>query len=182
MNVDFKKAAEDAAGFSMEEKVSDCRPKGLRLAHAQLKISKELTLEDPPALIWHGAHLVRITPGIYTGFAANKQLDYVRRYRRWSLRIGFKLLAEDVEVSAYYNMGNGRQPVITRGGHYFQAWCIVNGGLPVAGQNMGPDAFLEPGLFFTLDVGDSTDDVSGNRKPDEAVTSKVKKVLGVCYS
>jgi hypothetical protein len=79
--------------------------------------------------VWDGVPFARVRPGIYDAVGVNVQgPDFVRRYQRWSVRIGFQLLAEEVEVSAYFNFGRGETPRFLRAGRFVEAWTIANGG------------------------------------------------------
>ncbi len=133
---------------------------------------------DAPAV-----HFERVAPGTYDAVAVNIQGPVkVRRYGRFSLRVGFELLSEPVEISAYFNFGKGERPVITRHGRFFEAWCMVNGDVPQHGQRMTPDIFLEPGLIYTVLVDDAAISAERLQKPECQIYSRVEKILKVVHS
>jgi hypothetical protein len=72
------------------------------------------------AITWDGYDYPRIPPGIYSAVGECAQgPQWVRCYRRWSLRIAFSILGEDgdVAVSAFFNLGkNPDNPSILRTG------------------------------------------------------------------
>jgi len=128
-------------------------------------------------------HFERVNSGNYDAIAVNYQgPEKVRRYGRWSLRVGFHLLAEDVEISMYLNFGRGERPVITKHGRFFEAWCMVNGDVPRLDQRMTPDIFLEQGLIFTVLVVDAAISAERLQKPAEQIYSRVEKILKVTHS
>jgi hypothetical protein len=128
-------------------------------------------------------HFERVAPGTYDAVAVNIQgPEKVRRYSRWSLRVGFELLSEPVEISAYFNFGKGEKPVIMRHGRFFEAWCMVNGDVPRLGQRMTPDVFLEPGLLYTVLVVDAAISAERLQKAEHQIYSRVEKILKVVHS
>jgi hypothetical protein len=146
------------------------------------RIDKEK--EAPFSWNWNGVHFSRISPGIYDALCANVQgPQLVKAYGRWSLRVGFWLPGEQVELSAYLNFGKGNK--ITRNGRYFTAWCQVNGSLPDAGQSMSPKIFLEDNLLFRVMVEDATlsaekgPDGKRMAKPEAAIYSRVLEIVSV---
>ena len=74
MNVDFKKAAEGRSGLLNGRESVRLPTEGAKASTCSTKrSSKELTLEDPPALIWHGAALSENNGrGSNTGFASKE--------------------------------------------------------------------------------------------------------------
>jgi hypothetical protein len=128
-------------------------------------------------------HFARVRAGTYEAIAVNCQgPEKVRRYGRWSLRVGFELLCEPIELSMYFNMGRGEKPVITRHGRFFETWCLVNRDLPRLGQQMTPDIFLERGLIYTVQVVDAAISAERLQKPEEQIYSRVEKILKVAHS
>lgn len=128
-------------------------------------------------------HFSRVTAGIYEAIAVHYQgPEKVRRYGRWSLRLGFELLCEPIELSMYFNMGRAEKPTITRHGRFFEAWCLVNGDLPRLDQPMTPDIFLDGGLIYTVQVVDAAISAERLQKPEEQIYSRVEKILRVTHS
>jgi hypothetical protein len=127
-------------------------------------------------------HFARVPAGTYDAVAVNIQgPEKVRRYGRWSLRIGFQLLSDPVEVSMYLNFGKGEKPVIARHGRFFEAWVLVNGDVPRLDQRMNPDIFLDSGLLYTVLVVDAATSSERLQKPDAMIYSRVEKILKVVH-
>ncbi len=123
------------------------------------------------SLTWEGADLPRVTSGDYQAVCLAWQgPEFVRAYRRWSIRLEFGLLGDGSCVSAFFNLGNDlAKPHIGRRSRLYKVWCLANGEAPRKGQQMTPETFTEPGLQYTLRIEDSTRDEKQNEKP-EALT------------
>ena len=136
---------------------------------------------SPHNLTWDGVTYSRVPPGIYDGVGCGVQgPEWCRAYRRWSLRIEFALLSEDVRVSRFFNLGSDPlKPVVGRQSIYFKWWTAANGELPRRGQKMLPDVFLE-GQVFRLEVEDARMDAEQQAKHDAEVYSRVGRLHGVC--
>ena len=136
---------------------------------------------QPAGLVWAGPELPRIPPGDYQGVCVRWQgPEFVRAFRRWSLRLEFQLLSEDAHVSAFLNMGNDpNTPRIGRKSRFYAAWCQANGEPPRRGQQMSLDTFTEPGLLYLVRVEDATKDGKEADKPDSLVYSRVTEILRV---
>jgi len=104
-------------------------------------------MKDGPSLTWEGPDLPRVSPGDYQAVCVAWQgPEWVRAFRRWSLRLEFSLLADGVRVSAFYNMGNdATQWHIGRRSRFYTAWTLANGESPRKGQRIvqGDEAALE---------------------------------------
>ena len=125
-------------------------------------------------LNWTGVTYARVPPGIYSAVAKAKQGPvWLRRYRRWSLRIEFELLDDCQRVSRFFNFGsNPEKPEIRRGSHYFKWWTAANGELPRRGQSMTPEVFFE-GQVFRVSVEDASNDGEQQAKHDSEIYSRV---------
>lgn len=136
---------------------------------------------EMPALAWQGADYARIPPGDYqAACVAYQGPDWIRSYKRWSIRLEFSLLWQDACVSAFLNMGsNPEAPQIGRRSKYYALWCQVNGEMPRKGQLMHPEVFTEPGLFYVVRVEDSCKDAKDELKPEALVYSRVTEILAV---
>jgi hypothetical protein len=98
---------------------------------------------------------------------------WLRRYRRWSLRIEFELLDDCQRVSRFFNFGaNPEKPESRRGSHYFKWWTAANGELPRRGQSMSPEVFFE-GQVFRVSVEDASNDGEQQAKEDSEIYSRV---------
>ena len=134
-----------------------------------------------PSLTWDGVELPRVQPGNYDAVCIGWQgPEWVRSFHRWSLRLEFRLLAEDVSVSAFFNLGaNQQKPHIGRRSRFFAAWCMANGEMPRRGQQMALEAFTEPGLIYVVRVEDAIKDGKDALKPEALIYSRVTEILGV---
>ena len=134
-----------------------------------------------PGLFWQGADYPRVHPGDYQAVCIGWQgPEWVRAYRRWSLRLEFSLLSEDSRVSAFLNMGEDpARPHIGRRSKFYALWCQANGEMPRKGQQIALEAFTEPGLLYLVRVEDGRSDGKGDAKPDSLVYSRVTEILKV---
>lgn len=132
-------------------------------------------------LIWQGAEFPRIAPGNYQAACIGWQgPEWVRAFRRWSLRLEFSLLSENVLVSMFLNMGNDpTNPHVGRRSKFYAVWCQANGEMPRRGQQMALDTFLAPGLIYLVRVEDALKDGKDELKPDALVYSRVTEILKV---
>ncbi len=136
---------------------------------------------DGSDLIWQGDTYARVPPGIYKATCTGWQgPEWVRNYRRWSLRLNFVLFDGETEVSAFLNMGNDPdRKSYGRRSKFYKAWCQANGATPCKGERLLFSAFTEPGLLYTVRVGDAGKDEAQQEKPDVLVYSKVSDILQV---
>jgi len=130
----------------------------------------------PKAPVWDGAEYPRYLPGIYDVRCNHIQgPEWLRNYRRWSIRLECNFLTEEGAVSGFLNLGDDPdRPHVRRGFIYFKVWSMANGGLPRRGQRMEPDAFL--GKFFRVKVEDAKD-IHGNPLPEAERYSKIVEFL-----
>jgi hypothetical protein len=130
---------------------------------------------------WQGAEYPFVDPGRYQAvFKRWQGPEWVFLYHRWSLRLEFQLLSEDVRVSAFFNMGKDEKgPQIGRRSRYFAAWSIANGGMPTKRQEMSLETFSEPGLIYLVNVDSALIDGQNQMKPDALVYSRVTEILSV---
>jgi hypothetical protein len=119
-----------------------------------------------------------LSAGVYTVTAVRYQgPEWLRSYRRWSVRLEFALVYEPVSVSAFFNLGddpNGYR--VGRQSRFYKAWVIANGEHPRKGQRMDLDVFLE-GQFFQVVVADSGKDAERKNKNPAEVYSIVTQIL-----
>ena len=134
-----------------------------------------------PTLTWRGADLPRISEGDYQAVCVGWQgPEWIRAFRRWSLRLEFSLLDEGTLVSAFFNLGSDPdEPHVGRRTRYYMVWCIANGEAPRKGQQMAPSTFTESGLMYLVRVADCIKDGREVDKPDALVYSRVTEVLKV---
>jgi hypothetical protein len=134
-----------------------------------------------PMLTWDGIELPRVHPGNYKAVCVGWQgPELVRSFRRWSIRLEFRLLTEDVSVSVFFNLGtNPQKPHVGRRSKFFAAWCMANGEMPRKHQQMPPAAFTEPGLIYLVRIGDAIKDSKDALKPEAMIYSRVTEILEV---
>jgi hypothetical protein len=125
--------------------------------------------------------LPRVPPGDYQAVCTGWQgPEWVRAFRRWSLRLEFSLFSEDCHVSAFLNMGaDSAGPRVGRRSRFYALWCQANGETPRKGQQMVLGTFTEPGLLYLVRVADSVKDGKDEQKPDALVYSRVTEVLKI---
>ena len=134
---------------------------------------------ESPGLTWQGADLPRIPPGDYRAVCIGWQgPEWVRAFRRWSLRLEFSLLADGTLVSGFYNFGSDSTgPRIGRKSRFYAAWCVANGEMPRKGERMTLETFTDPSLLYTVRVADAVKDTKEAAKPDAMVYSRVTEIL-----
>lgn len=137
--------------------------------------------QDGPGLVWQGVDLVRVSPGDYLAVCVGWQgPQWVRAFRRWSLRLEFSLLSGEGCVSAFYNMGSdAAKPHIGRRSRFYAVWCQANGETPRKGQQMALQALTDPALRYLVRVEDAVKDAKDEAKPDALVYSRVTDVLKI---
>jgi hypothetical protein len=102
--------------------------------------------------------------------------EWVRRYSRWSIRLGCRLTDEPGEVSYFINMGNNREgPRVGRHSNYYKAWTLANSGPPRKGEPMDPRIFLDK--FFRARIADCSKDSDDRDKPKGEVYSHITELL-----
>lgn len=135
-----------------------------------------------PGLTWEGADYPHIPPGDYQAVCNRWQgPEWVRAYRRWSLRLEFFLLAENCCASAFLNFGSdpkGPRPQGPRS-RFYAAWCMANGERPRKGQQIALETFTEVGLLYLVRVADCTKDGMDADKPDALIYSRITEILKV---
>ena len=144
------------------------------------KARNVVSIDREKSLIWNGPEYPVLSPGIYTVGAINYQgPEWVRSYRRWSLRLEFGLVSESISVSAFYNLGsNPAAPHVGRQSRYYKAWVLANGDSPTHKQLMTPEVFLE-GQLFEVEVADCDRDYEGNPKSKGEVYSRIVRIISV---
>jgi len=137
--------------------------------------------ERIPALVWEGAERPRIQPGEYTARCTGFQgPQWTRQFGSWKLRLDFVLDPDEQTVSAFYSFGEDRKaPKIGPRSKYFKDWVRANGGQPKQGQEMSPAVLVNPGIAYTVHVGDAAKDSEGAVKDDALVYSRVDRILEV---
>jgi hypothetical protein len=137
--------------------------------------------DDSSGLRWEGFTPTRIRPGLYQGFCSRWQgPEWVRAFRRWSIRFEFILLDGETVVSVFYNLGsNPAHKSYGRRSRFYKDWCRANGEPPCKGQRMTYATFTEPGLLYTVRVADATKDERQAEKPDALVYSRVTEIIRV---
>jgi hypothetical protein len=157
-----------------------------RLAIPQTDIPKRTRQSASPVvsidcgggLVWRGPDYPVLLAGEYTVRAVRYQgPEWVRSFRRWSIRLEFALVHEPVSVSAFFNLGNDPNGYrVGRQSRFYKAWVIANGEHPHRGQFMDPQVFLED-QFFQVVVADSRKDAERKDKQPAEVYSVVTQVL-----
>jgi hypothetical protein len=141
----------------------------------------EIQASACPALTWQGPDLPHIPPGNYQAACIGWQgPEWVRAYRRWSIRLEFVLLTDETVISAFYNLGNdAAEPHMGRRSRFYTLWCLANGEPPRRGQRMDPKLFVDPSLQYLVRVADAVKDGRGELKPNALIYSQVADVLNV---
>jgi hypothetical protein len=136
---------------------------------------------NSPGLTWEGVDLPRVIPGDYRAVCVAWQgPEWVRAFRRWSLRLEFSLLADGTLVSGFYNLGSETTgPRIGRRSRFYAVWSQANGEAPRKGQRMTLETFTEEGLLYTVRVADAAKDEQATEKPDALVYSRITDVLRI---
>jgi hypothetical protein len=137
--------------------------------------------KDTPGLTWHGIDLPRVSPGNYQAVCIGWQgPEWVRAFRRWSLRLEFSLMDDGTLISAFFNMGSDEnEPHIGRRSRFYAAWSLANGDAPRKGQKMTPEVFTEPGLLYSIHVADATKNEKNAAKPEALIYSRVTDILRI---
>lgn len=183
MSAYAKKPVAITTGLSIQSNEPGCRPGVSSVARNSTRFEKNRTNGPVFSWVWDGVPFARVRPGIYDAVGVNLQgPEFVRRYQRWSVRVGFQLLTEDVEVSAYFNFGRGEAPRFLRAGRFVEAWTIANGGPPLKGECMDAAIFLESGRMFTVQVEDARIDPNRAPKAEEQIYSRVKRIVRASFS
>jgi hypothetical protein len=153
----------------------------LKQNHREKDAEKASSSNDSPSLTWQGADLPRVSPGDYQAVCVAWQgPQWIRAFRRWSLRLEFSLFEDGTLVSAFFNLGSDpEKPHIGRRTRYYTVWCLANGEAPRKGQQMPPSTFIEAGLLYLVRVADCLKDGKEAVKPDALVYSRVTEVLKV---
>ena len=116
-------------------------------AAKQNRARKQRGIENPE-LKWNGPDYPSIPAGVYSVTGKRAQgPEFVRSYRRWSIRIEFAPLDGSGTVSRFFNLGSRDKPTIGRQSLYFKWWVAANGEFPKRGQEMTPDVFFEDQIF-----------------------------------
>lgn len=134
-----------------------------------------------PGLVWEGADLPQVAPGDYQAVCIGWQgPEWVRAFRRWSVRVEFSLLAEGTLVSAFFNLGSDpTAPRIGRRSRFYAVWCLANGDTPRKGQRMTFEILTDPTLLYLVRVADSLKDGKDGLKAESMVYSRVTEVLRI---
>ena len=135
----------------------------------------------PPALVWQGADMPRIAPGEYTARCTGYQgPEWVREFGRWGLRLSFVLDPDEQTVSAFYSLGENRHAYkFGSRSKFYKDWVRANGGQPKRGQEMSPEVFVNPAIWYTVHVGDAAKDGEGKVKDDALIYSRIDRILEV---
>ncbi len=157
-----------------------------RFRQVEIGQSRELAAVSPAvininrvaSLIWKGPEYPLLSAGRYTVRAISYQgPQWVRSFKRWSVRIEFALTTEPGFVSAFFNMGDDRSgPRVGRQSRYYKAWVLANGGHPRKGQEMTPEVFLE-GQFFEVEVEMCSQGADGAPKACAEAYSRITKII-----
>ncbi len=175
MKPDAKKAAPVRAALS-NHYPSDLDGEG-EMNHSNANVLS-ISSAKPTAWTWRGAAFVKIQPGKYMACCSGwKGPEWVPAYRRYSFRLIFRPIAEDVDITMFINFGKSPEPPRSIASRYFKAWTMANGEAPLLGQPMVPTVFVEPGLTYVIEVEDaSIDPTTKEDRPACLVYSRVKEI------
>ncbi len=154
------------------------RQNGSKGRSAKRKNAQVVCIDAASDMVWRRPEYPILSAGRYTVRGVDVQgPQWLRNYRRWSLRLEFALVTEPVSVSAFFNLGNdpsGQR--IRRQSRYYKAWVLANGGHPQKGQKMSPDVFLE-GQFFEVEVESCNVGPDGEPKPKAEHYSRITEII-----
>ncbi len=142
------------------------------------RLPQVVSIDRSAGLVWRGPDYPVLSPGKYIVRGVKIQgPEWVRSYRRWSVRVEFGLISEPASVSAFFNLGDDQSGYkVGRQSRFYKAWTLANGEHPRRGEVMSPDIFLE-GKFFEVEVESCNRDAEGNPKPGAEVYSTVTRIL-----
>jgi hypothetical protein len=140
-----------------------------RPPRASKKIAPPVWTKDPYPRLNAGRHMVRVVD--------LQGPEWVRAYRRWSLRLECIVVDEGVAVSAFFNFGTNRNAPSTPGrqSKYFKAWVVANGDPPRKGEPLDWNIFV--GKYFTVEVADCTRDSNDREKSDAEIYSRITEFV-----
>ena len=146
------------------------------------RLPQVVSIDRSAGLVWRGPDYPVLSPGKYIVRGVKVQgPEWVRSYRRWSVRIEFHLISEPVSVSAFFNLGDDQSGYrVGRQSRFYKAWVIANGDHPRRGQTMSPELFLE-GQFFEVEVESCNRDAEGKPKQGAEVYSTVTRILSATW-
>lgn len=146
------------------------------------RLPSVVSIDRGAGLVWRGPDYPVLSPGVYTVRGVRIQgPEWVRSYRRWSVRVEFGLVSESISVSAFFNLGNNPEAYkIGRQSRFYKAWVIANGEHPRHGEPMNPNIFLE-GKFFEVEVESCNRDPDGKPKHEAEVYSRVTRILSATW-
>jgi hypothetical protein len=181
LNANAKKPVAFTTGFSNHSETPAADQVVLTIADSQQAIQRKEAKQKPISWTWRGAQFVRINPGKYMAWCVEwKGPEWVPAYRRYSFRLIFRPVAEDVEVTMFINFGKSSEPPRSMASRYFKAWTMANGEAPLRSQPMVPAVFVEQGLTYTIEIEDaSIDPTTKQDRPACLVYSRVKEILSV---
>jgi hypothetical protein len=130
--------------------------------------------------VYEGVQYLRIPEGHYSAFCVRWHgPEYVPGFGRYSLRLIFLILSEQVELAMFINWAKSKDQLPGPHSKYFHAWMKVNAGFPRRGEAMSPDLFTDPSLLYTVQVKDAGVDSKGKAKAEYAIYSRVDEILEV---
>ena len=135
----------------------------------------------PPIVIWKGHDYPRIESGLREVRTHHIQgPEWVRSFRRWSLRIECHILDEPGIVSAFFNFGNDpTSPSMGKGrqSRFYKLWVLATGEPPKRGEQIDFNALLQK--CFLVRIEDSSQDSRGQAKPEGEVYSRITEFVAV---
>jgi hypothetical protein len=133
-----------------------------------------------PDIDMRGTGYSRIPPGVYSVLGHSWQGPmWIKKFKRWGIRVQFAVLGEDALVSRFFNLGDDPQgPRIGRKSSYFQWWCAANGEPPKRGQKPLPNVFCD-GQQFSVVIEDAHKDGKQKAKRDDEIYSKITELRKV---
>jgi hypothetical protein len=133
-------------------------------------------LVTPP--VWEREQYARITSGRHLVRVVKLQgPEWVRAFRRWSLRLECVVVEDGALLSAFFNLGGtpDAPSMPGRQSKYFRAWTMANGEAPRKGQPLDWNIFLDK--FFTAEVADCSKDSKDREKSEGEIYSKITDFL-----
>jgi hypothetical protein len=131
-----------------------------------------------PAVIWEGIDYPHLEPGLREVYVAEIQgPEWVRSYRRWSIRIECCTVDEPGTVSAFFNLGKEKSPSLgrSRQSKIYKFVTMALGRAPEVHERIEFEAFI--GKHFFVRIEDCHLNSRGEKKLDGEVYSHITEFV-----
>jgi hypothetical protein len=129
-------------------------------------------------VVWDGRDYQRLETGLREVYVAEVQgPEWVRSFRRWSLRIGCCTVDEPGEVSAFVNLGEGDRPSLGKGrqSRAYRLIVLALGGPPPRGQIDFKQILV--GKHFLVRIDDCAFDSRNRQKSEGEIYSRIAEFV-----